>query len=127
MARHSDRPAKRATLASHTVPGLFVAQAARTPDTPAVRCEGREWTYAEWASSVNRLTRWLTARGVGRDTLVPIVMGPRPDALHAMLAVMQAGAAYVPLDPAYGSQRIAAVLDEIGSRSVLTSAAALEH
>src|SRR5436305_391640 len=88
------------SAAPQTTSALFAEQAAKTPTAPAVRHEQTEWTYAELAARVNRLTRYLLSRKIGKGSRVPVVSGPRPEALQAMLAIMQAQATYVPLDPA---------------------------
>src|SRR5262245_12764047 len=92
------------TSLTPTLPALFAEQARQHRAAPAVRSRERAWSFGEWSTGVNRLTRALAARGVGRGSLVPLVplvFRPTPEALQAMLAVMQTGAAYVPLDPAY--------------------------
>ena len=110
-----------------TVPAFFAEQAARTPAAPAVRHKETEWTYGELAARINRLTRFLVMRGIGSSSRVPVLAGPTPEALQAMLAVMQAGAAYVPLDPAYASQRSKMVLDETQSPLLLTTRGAVAN
>src|SRR5579864_3225895 len=58
-----------------TTPALFAEQAAKTPAAPAVRYEQSEWTYAELAARVNRLTRYLQSRKIGKGSRVSIVSG----------------------------------------------------
>jgi nonribosomal peptide synthetase protein BlmX len=108
------------------VPTLLAEQAVLNPAATAVRHDGLEWSYAESAAQVNRLTRFLSARGIGPGSLVPVLFRPRPEALQAMLAVMQAGGAYVPLDPAYGTRRIEPALAEVQPPLLLTSRDSVE-
>lgn len=115
----SDRDSSVPAL--QTAPALIAEQVILNPAAIAVRHDGREWTYAEWAARVNRLTRFLMAHNVGPGSLTPVLFRPQPEALQAMLAVMQAGAAYVPLDPAYGAARIELVLAELEPALVLTA------
>ena len=85
------------------MPELFEAQAARTPDAVAVVC-GQEKGDCRTASSevrANRLARYLTGLGAGPERLVAVVMPRCAQMVTAVLAVLKAGAAYVPIDPGY--------------------------
>ncbi|MFI7323058.1 amino acid adenylation domain-containing protein, partial [Streptomyces venezuelae] len=103
----TDRPVATGTLGE-----LFDAQARRTPDAPAVIGADRQWTYAELARAADRLAHGLLARGVGRGDLVGVVMERSVDVVAVLLGVARAGAAFVPVDPAYPAERIAHVLTD---------------
>src|SRR5262245_23159688 len=105
MVNHTRTETERSMSTLQTLPSAFADQAAPNGAAIAVRHGSTEWTYAELATRANRLTRFLQARGIGRGSLVPLVFRPVPEALQAMLAVLQAGAAYVPLDPGHASAR----------------------
>jgi amino acid adenylation domain-containing protein len=102
---------------------LVAAQAARTPDAAAVACRGRTLTYAQLEDRANRLARRLAALGVARGGVVAISMERSIDLLASMLAVWKAGAAYVPVDPAYPEDRRACMLADSGAALVLADAA----
>ncbi|HEY6313985.1 MAG TPA: amino acid adenylation domain-containing protein [Streptosporangiaceae bacterium] len=106
-----------------TVPELVQAQAARTPDAPAVVYGRTQVSYAELNARANRLARYLVSLGAGPERLVAIAMPRSPDMIVAVLAVLKAGAAYVPVDPAYPADRIAFMLADTGPVAVLTTAA----
>ncbi|MEV0088225.1 non-ribosomal peptide synthase/polyketide synthase [Saccharopolyspora sp. NPDC050642] len=89
------------------VPDLFEAQAARTPDAVAVLCDGTAVTYAELNARANRLARCLVEKGAGPETAVGLAIPRSVEMVVALLAVLKAGAAYVPLDPAYPADRLA--------------------
>ncbi|MEV5126660.1 non-ribosomal peptide synthetase [Streptomyces decoyicus] len=90
-----------------TVPELFEEIVAREPGAPALVFQDRTLGYGELNARANRLARHLVAHGVGPDTLVAISL-PRSDGLViAVLAVLKAGGAYLPLDPNYPAQRLA--------------------
>ncbi|MYY86183.1 amino acid adenylation domain-containing protein [Streptomyces sp. SID335] len=101
----TDRPVEAGTLGE-----LFDAQARRSPDAPAVIGADRQWTYAELARAADRVAHGLLARGVGRGDLVGVVMERSVDVVAVLLGVARAGAAFVPVDPAYPAERIAHVL-----------------
>jgi amino acid adenylation domain-containing protein len=92
--------------AEATVQGLFEAQAARRPTAPAVTFEGERWTYAELNACANRIAHALRARGVQPGALVGVWLERSPQMVAAVLGVLKAGAAYVPLDPAFPAERI---------------------
>ncbi|WP_167486988.1 non-ribosomal peptide synthetase [Nocardia terpenica] len=104
-----------------TLPEAFHAQAARTPDAPAVVFEDRAWTYAEFSAGVNRLARQLVSMGVGPEVRVAVAMRRSADLLTAIYAVLAAGGAYVPIDPDHPADRIRYILDTTRPACVLTS------
>jgi amino acid adenylation domain-containing protein len=85
---------------------LFEAQAERTPGRVAVVWEGGELTFADLRSRARRLSRRLQRLGVGPETRVAVLAERSPDMLAGLLAVLGAGAAYVPLDPASPRERL---------------------
>ncbi|WP_192579691.1 non-ribosomal peptide synthetase, partial [Micromonospora sp. AMSO31t] len=101
---------------------MVAAQAARTPDAEAVRHGGRALSYRELDEAANRLARVLLRRGVTREDRVGVCLPRTPELVVALLAVLRAGAAYVPLDPAYPPARVAFMAADSGVRLVLTRA-----
>ncbi|MEU5730634.1 non-ribosomal peptide synthase/polyketide synthase [Streptomyces antimycoticus] len=106
-----------------TVPELFSAQAARTPEAVAVVSGKERVSYAELEAESNRLARYLIARGVGPESLVAVVMDRSPELVTALLAVMKAGGAYLPVDPEYPSERITSMVADAAPVALLTTAA----
>lgn len=104
---------------------LFEAQAARTPQLPALRCGALELDYATLNASANRLARRLRALGVGPDTLVGLCLERSADLIVALLAILKAGGAYVPLDPAYPQERLRHMLQDAAPALLLTQRALL--
>ncbi|WP_181799209.1 amino acid adenylation domain-containing protein [Kitasatospora acidiphila] len=109
-------------VASSTLPGLFAAQVERTPDAVALAFEGVEVSYAELDARANRLARLLVGRGVGAESVVAVLMERGVELVVAILAVVKAGGAYLPVDPAYPDDRIGYTLGDAGARLVLTCA-----
>ncbi|WUH99908.1 amino acid adenylation domain-containing protein [Spirillospora sp. NBC_00431] len=102
-----------------TAHGLFEAQAVRTPDAPAVLGDGVELTYAELDARANRMARHLGDLGVGAESVVALVMSRGADMVTALLGVLKAGAAYLPIDPQNPAERIAFMLADSGAAVVL--------
>ncbi|MEV7551149.1 non-ribosomal peptide synthase/polyketide synthase [Amycolatopsis sp. NPDC089917] len=102
-----------------TVPELFEAQVARTPDAPAVVFEGEELSYAEFDARANRLARWLVERGVGAESVVAVSLPRSLDLVVALYAVHKAGGAYLPIDRDYPADRVAFMLEDAAPAVVL--------
>ncbi|MFE5631612.1 amino acid adenylation domain-containing protein [Streptomyces sp. NPDC056543] len=113
-----DKPRESAEL---SWPAAFERQAGRTPDAVALVCEDRELTYAELNAAANRLARLLASRGVGAEDIVAVAVPRSVDLVVSLLAVMKAGAAYLPLDADHPRDRIAYMLADAGARTVLTT------
>ncbi|NEY36980.1 amino acid adenylation domain-containing protein, partial [Streptomyces sp. PRKS01-65] len=108
-------------VASGSVPELFEAQVARTPEAVAVVSGGVEVSYAELDGRANRLARHLVAKGVGPESLVGVCLERGVETVVALLAVLKAGGAYLPIDPGYPAERIAYVLGDAKPVVVLAS------
>ena len=101
---------------------LFERQAAQRPDATAVVFEGRSLSYAGLDAHANRLARRLRALGVAPDARVGIFMQRSEMLVVALLAVLKAGGAYLPLDPSHPPQRLREMIDEAGPVAVLADA-----
>ncbi len=99
---------------------FFELAADRQPLCPAIVCGSVELTYRELDARASRLGHCLRARGIGREDRVAILL-PRSERVYeAMLGVLKAGAAYVPLDPDIPSDRLAFILSDSGAKCLLT-------
>ena len=105
---------------------LVEAQVERTPHAEAVVSDGGALTYAELNARANRLAHYLAARGVGPDVAVGICLERSPEMVVAVLAVLKAGGAYLPLDPEYPAERLRFMLED-GRPAVLLTQAALRE
>ena len=112
-----------AAAADPTWPAAVARQAARTPDAVALVCEDEALTYAQLDAAADRLARLLTARGIRPEDVVAVALPRTPDLVVALLAVMRAGAAYLPLELDHPPGRLAFMLDDAGARAVLTATA----
>ncbi|QQZ39834.1 amino acid adenylation domain-containing protein [Pseudomonas sp. SK3(2021)] len=102
-----------------TVHGLFEARAARTPDAFALLQGEQRLTYRQLNQHANQLAWHLLAQGVQPDDRVAICVRRGPQMLIGLLAILKAGAGYVPIDPAYPAQRIAYLLQDSAPVAVL--------
>ncbi|WBQ07898.1 non-ribosomal peptide synthetase [Kribbella sp. CA-293567] len=105
-----------------TVPDLLAEQARNTPELVAVEAEGRTLTYRELHQKANVLAHQLIRRGVGPDAVVAVALPRTVDLLVGLLGVVKAGAAYLPVDPNYPSERVATALASARPLFVVTDA-----
>ena len=94
---------------------LFEAQVTHTPDDEAIRCGDRSLTYRELNERANQIAAHLGACGVGPDHLVALCMEHSIEVVCAILGVLKAGAAYVPVDPSSPKERLAFMLRDIAA------------
>jgi amino acid adenylation domain-containing protein/non-ribosomal peptide synthase protein (TIGR01720 family) len=106
-----------------TLPELLAEQVARTPRAVALSDGKRDLTYAELDAEANRLARHLAGLGVGPEVRVALCLERSPELIVAILAVFQAGGAYVPIDPAQPAERVAFMLADAGVRVLVTTEA----
>jgi amino acid adenylation domain-containing protein len=92
-----------------------------TPDAPAVQFGAESLTYAELDVRSNQLAQHLRSLGAGPDTLIGILLERSIDSVVSSLAVLKAGAAYLPLDPETPADRLAFMLRDSGVAAVVTS------
>ncbi|MET0398075.1 MAG: amino acid adenylation domain-containing protein, partial [Longimicrobiaceae bacterium] len=103
-----------------SLPAAFAAQAARTPDAAAVVLGTERVTYAALQARAGRVAAMLRAAGVGPESRVGVLLERTPELVAVLLGVLEAGAAYVPLDPAYPQGRLALMLEDSGAVAVVT-------
>ncbi|MEU1799644.1 amino acid adenylation domain-containing protein [Streptomyces sp. NPDC019937] len=102
---------------------LFADQVARTPAAPALRADGHLLTYAELDARANRLAHHLIEHGVGPETPVGLSLPRGTDQIVALLAILKAGGAHLPLDPAYPPERLGWMLTDAGAAVLVTNTA----
>ena len=106
---------------------LFEERADLRPNAPAVLSRGRDVSYLELEWRANRIARRLAALGVGRESVVAILLPRGPNAYAAILGVLKAGAAYVPLDPCFPPERVDWILGDCAAAALLTNAELAAH
>ncbi len=104
-----------------TFPAMFQAQATRTPDATALVFEEQRYTFAELDALTTRLAHQLIADGAGPEQIVALRLPRSADMVIAILAVLKAGAAYLPIDPKLPAERIDFMLSDARPALVLTS------
>ncbi|MEU2426290.1 amino acid adenylation domain-containing protein [Streptomyces sp. NPDC007851] len=109
-------------LDERTVLDLFEEQARGGPERVALAAGGRTVRYGELDTAANRLAQHLRTRCVGAESRVAVLLDRGPDLVTALLAVWKASGAYVPIDPSYPAERIAAICEAARVRTVVTSA-----
>ncbi|RYZ40519.1 MAG: amino acid adenylation domain-containing protein, partial [Myxococcaceae bacterium] len=105
------------------VHALIEAQAVRAPEALAVvAADGGTLTYAQLVERAHRLAHFLRKRGIGPEARVGLCLERSPDLVVALLGILHAGAAYVPLDSAYPAERLAHMVETSGIRLLLVHA-----
>ena len=103
-----------------TLPELFEAQAARTPDAVAVVFEDASLTYAALNTRANQLAHYLIGEGVGPEVVVGLCVERSLEMIVGLIGILKAGGAYLPLDPSYPQDRLAFMLDDARPTVLLT-------
>ncbi|MEV7867337.1 amino acid adenylation domain-containing protein [Streptomyces sp. NPDC088124] len=133
-ARILGAPASRGRALPHDVPvhRLISEASARTPEAVAVTVpsesgETRRLTYGELEHGARLLSGRLRERGIGRGDVVAVCLDKSPELIVALLAVLKAGAAYLPLDPAHPTDRLTLMAENAGAALVVTGAGERER
>ncbi|WP_120309068.1 non-ribosomal peptide synthetase, partial [Mycolicibacterium celeriflavum] len=127
-----DRWSNRAALSQPlrgavSVPALFAEHVMRAPEAVAITSGKRSWTYRELDDAANRLTHLLIGHGVGPGECVALLMERSAEAIVAMLAVLNTGAAYLPIDAAVPDARMKFMVSDAAPIVAVTTAALAER
>lgn len=96
--------------------------AIQQPNAIAVTFQNQHLTYAELNQRTNQLAHYLNQMGIGPETRVAVCLAPSLDLIICLLGILKAGGVYVPLEPSYPSERLAAILEDIQPGILLTQA-----
>ncbi|MGI8494257.1 MAG: amino acid adenylation domain-containing protein, partial [Pyrinomonadaceae bacterium] len=105
---------------------LFEAQAAADPDRTAIICNGKTLTYGELNTRANQLAHHLRELGAKPEILIPICVDRSIEMAVGILGILKSGAAYVPVDPAYPSERIEFMLADTSADFIVTQSRFLQ-
>ncbi|SCX74104.1 non-ribosomal peptide synthetase, partial [Variovorax sp. EL159] len=106
-----------------TLPAFFELQVARTPDVTALVFENIALSYRELNARANRLAHCLIARGAGPGSFVALALPRSIEMVCGLLAILKAGAAYVPLDVSYPKERLAFMLEDAAALYMVSDTA----
>lgn len=101
---------------------LFELQAECNGKGTAVECEGQTLNYSELNARANQLAHYLISKGVKPDDLIALCVERNVSMIIAILGILKAGCAYVPLDPIYPSQRLSNILHDANPVFLLADA-----
>ena len=121
-----DAPAQGPAAATPTLPELFVRAARESPSATALAMGTTTMSYAELDAATDALAATLVRDGIGAGALVGVCMRRSPELVVALLGVLKAGAAYVPIDASYPRARIEYMLEASAAPLVLTHADLVE-
>ncbi|MCZ8118403.1 MAG: amino acid adenylation domain-containing protein [Microcystis sp. LE18-22.4A] len=105
---------------------LIEEQAARTPDAVAVVFENQQLTYAELNSRANQLAHYLRSLGLETEVIVGLCVERSLDMIVALIGILKAGAAYLPLDPEYPQERLQFMLEDSQVPLLLTQSSLID-
>src|SRR5207248_5690804 len=108
-------------------PLLFEHQVSIRPDATAIVCEDQHLSFRELNARANQLARHLHTLGIGRESIVGICIDRSVEMAVAIIATLKAGAAYLPLDPEYPTERLAFMLEDARPTIVLTKASLIQN
>ncbi len=108
-----------------TIVELFEEQVQNTPSALAVTCDGKSLTYAQLNARANQIAHALRSLGVKPNDKVALLTHRSNEMIAAIYGVLKSGAAYVPIDPAYPSERIAFMLEDSAPKAVILYGAEL--
>ncbi|WP_020647588.1 non-ribosomal peptide synthetase, partial [Amycolatopsis balhimycina] len=115
------------SVSDTSVPDAFAGRAMADPDAVAVVWDRGAFTYGELDARSDRLARTLVAAGAGPESVVAVLMERSADLVVALLAILKAGAAYVPLDTGWPEARMRAVLEDAGAAVLVVHEATARH
>jgi amino acid adenylation domain-containing protein len=118
-----NRAALNRSATGVSIPVLFAAQVAQTPDAVALVCGECSWSYRELEEAANRLAHLLVAHGVGPGQCVALLLERSAQAIAAILAVLKTGAAYLPIEPVVPAARIGFLLTDAAPIAAITTTA----
>ena len=122
LDRWANRPALTQQPRHVSIPMLFAAQVARSPEALAVTCQGRSMTYRELDEAANRLAHLLVAEGAGPGERVALLFPRSAEVVMAIVAVLKTGAAYVPIDPRVPARGSEFMLEDAAPIAAVTTA-----
>jgi amino acid adenylation domain-containing protein len=103
-----------------TIHRAFEEQAQETPNATALLCEQRTWSYRKVNEDANQLANRLVEHGISAGSLVGVFLPLSAEAVIALLGALKTGAAYVPLDPAYPSERLQFMIEDASLSAIVT-------
>ena len=110
-----------ATATAVSIPALFAAQVARTPEAVALTFQGHSMTYRELDEAANRMAHLLVGHGAGPGECVALLLERSAEAIVAIVALLKTGAAYLPIDPALPAARIGFMLADAAPIAAITT------
>lgn len=111
---HSDFPSDK------TLQQLFEQQVSASPDSIALSYEGKTLTYFQMNERANQLANLLREKGVGRNSIVGLILSRSIEMVVAIMGILKAGGAYLPIDPEYPAERISKILNDSKTKFLLT-------
>src|SRR5690554_4639623 len=116
---HTDNPYSKGS----TILDLFENQVRKNPEAPALISGQVEITYMELETASNRVAHYLLSKGLKEEIMVPVFMERSVEMVIAIMGILKAGAAYIPIDPEFPQERIRSILLETEAFLIFTDRA----
>ncbi|MGN7996791.1 non-ribosomal peptide synthase/polyketide synthase, partial [Chitinophaga sp. 22308] len=123
----NDIPASYTLQPDKTALDLFAACVANAPDAPAVLQGDSMLTYKALDERSSQLARYLQDKGVTAETLVPVFINRTPEMIIAVMGILKAGGAFVPVDPEYPAERVQYMLSDTGATLLISNRATIQR
>ncbi|WP_344813460.1 amino acid adenylation domain-containing protein, partial [Chitinophaga oryziterrae] len=117
---HSFNDTNRRYLPDTTIKSIFEARVEISPEATAIIFRDKRYSYREINERANQIAHYLLKSGVGKETLVPVLLDRSVEVIIALLGILKAGAAYIPLDAGYPQERINYILQNSGAGVMIT-------
>ncbi|HZK55802.1 MAG TPA: AMP-binding protein [Desulfosporosinus sp.] len=108
------------TYEAKTVSVLFEEQVIKSPDSTAIVFGDKELSYRELNEKANQLAHYIRSKGMTSNSIVGLMVNRSLEMVIGILGILKAGAAYLPIDPSYPSERVAYMLNHSHTRLILT-------
>ncbi|MFA1547952.1 amino acid adenylation domain-containing protein [Actinomadura chokoriensis] len=124
-AAHAAARGRALPAGPDSIPDLLAARAAEAPDAPALleAGTGESVAFGALEARSNQVAHYLRRRGIGAESRVGLALRRTPETIAALIGVLKAGAAYLPLDPEYPPDRISFMIEDAGADLVLAESA----
>ncbi|WP_348799928.1 amino acid adenylation domain-containing protein [Flavobacterium adhaerens] len=112
---------KKMVYPQNTIPELFIKKALESPSATALEFGNNSITYDELSKKTNQLANYFSSIGISSGQIIAVSLDRNPDLIASLFAILQCGAAYLPLDPKFPNERLQFMLEDSEASFLLTT------